>query len=252
MRTRPMLPNDRHGAGVSARDRHGARELHRTLIYTVASRQVRGASAGLPSARALHLSPVQWSCPLPVPRGALSSACQRALHVAGRATTTDAYPGEAQSDARSSPPNADDIRATCAEMPTLAHGFRIERPSERMYFQRRRSFPSTGDWLVDAEHRVNENAIVLHESFGGGARAYLVAMQGTRSSSSPSRGPPPSADLSARADMPASALRRSIRGPRATRGVPAAVLRTCLRAKGDWRRGAGRVERVLATTAKFS
>ena len=186
-----MLPNDRHGAGVSARDRHGARELHRTLINTVASRQVRGATA-------------------------------------------------------------DDIRATCAEMPTLAHGFRIERPSERMYFQRRRSFPSTGDWLVDAEHRVNENAIVLHESFGGGARAYLVAMQGTRSSSSPSRGPPPSADLSARADMPASALRRSIRGPRATRGVPAAVLRTCLRAKGDWRRGAGRDERVLATTAKFS
>ena len=97
--------------------------------------------------------------------------------MAGRATTTDACPGEAQSDARSSPPNADDIRATCAEMPTLAHGFRIERPSERMYFQRRRSFPSTDvHWLVDAERRVNEMRS-CSRILRRGCPADLVAMQ---------------------------------------------------------------------------
>ena len=87
MRTRPMPPNDRHGAEASARDRHGARELH------TGSRHRRTQTT----------------------YGQRAPKCWH-----------------------------------------LAHGFRIERPSERMYFQRRRSFPSTGDWLVDAEHRVNE------------------------------------------------------------------------------------------------
>lgn len=174
--------------------------------------------------------------------------------MAGRATTTDAYPGEAQSDARSSPPNADDIRATCAEMPTLAHGFRIERPSERMYFQRRRSFPSTDvHWLVDAERRVNEMRAcsrILRRGCPGRSRRDA----GTRSSASPSRGPPPGADLSARADMQASALRRptELRGPRATRGVPPPWQRTCLRQWTNRRALRGRIDTTGRTPSNGS
>lgn len=136
----------------------------------------------------------------------------------------------------------------------LAHGFRIERPSERMYFQRRRSFPSTDvHWLVDAERRVNEMrscSRILRRGCPGRSRRDA----GTRSSASPSRGPPPGADLSARADMQASALRRptELRGPRATRGVPPPWQRTCLRQWTNRRALRGRIDTTGRTPSNGS